>query len=316
MRACLGIDTSCYTTSAALCGLDGDFMHGERRPLEVSTGERGLKQSDALFQHVKQLPELLNTLFAAHPETELIAVCASVTPRPAEGSYMPVFRAGEGFGRAIAAASHIPFLHTTHQQGHVRAAMVGTPLSPDTPFVGVHLSGGTTESVLVTGGGITVLGGTEDLHAGQLIDRVGVAMSLPFPAGPALELLAGQAVSTSRFPTAMNGLRCSFSGAEAQAMRMLRGGTTLYTGIAAEVFSVVARTAVRLILASCESTGVRDVLMFGGVASSTVIGRMVRDRLTKKNATLRLHIARKDLSADNAIGVALEGCDALRGMGS
>ena len=141
----LGIDTSCYTTSVALVE-DGRIAQ-ERRLLSVAQGERGLRQSSALFQHVERLPELLEALFAHSPGC-VDGVCVSTRPRDAEGSYMPVFKAGECAARAIAAAQGVPLVETSHQQGHIRAALVDSGCG-EAEFVALHLSGGTTEAVFV-----------------------------------------------------------------------------------------------------------------------------------------------------------------------
>ncbi len=159
---------------------------------------------------------------------------------------MPVFTAGTGFARAIAASLRVPFYETSHQQGHVRAAMEGAGALPE-EFLALHLSGGTTEALHVRPGlKIALLGGSNDLHAGQLVDRVGVRMGLSFPAGPALEKLARQGAAKSAFPLSHREGEVSFSGAEAQAMRMLDAGASR-EDVAAEVYSYLARAVAWLI---------------------------------------------------------------------
>ncbi len=312
MKACLGIDTSCYTTSVALCRLDtaadGVFFQ-RRRLLTVEAGARGLMQSEGVFQHTRRLPELISQLMLDCLGMEIEAVCASVRPRPAEESYMPVFCVGEGMARSVAAALRVPFFATTHQQGHVRAARVGTMLDGTKPFVALHLSGGTTEALREEGGAVTLLGGTEDLHAGQFIDRVGVALGLPFPAGPALEKLAETGQDRMQLKAPVTGLTCHFSGAEAQAQRWIAEGDMSQGDIAAEVFGCVARTVAKLILAACETESLSDALLGGGVVSSALIRREVASRVTARNRNIRLHFARPELAGDNAVGVALIGAE-------
>lgn len=315
-NACLGLDTSCYTTSVALCGAvsgeaEGLFFQA-RRMLTVPEGGRGLQQSEMVFQHVSRLPGLVEALCAEHPELAVRAVCASVRPRPEEASYMPAFRVGEGVGRSIAAAMRVPFIRTTHQEGHLRAARVGTALRADTPHLALHLSGGTTEVLLVRGGAITLLGGSRDLHAGQLIDRVGVAMGLDFPAGPALSALAAQGTEQARLTSTVQGMDCHFSGAEAQAMRLIAAGAVSQADIAAEVIACIARTVAKWIVAGCAQAGVSDVLLGGGVASSAPLREMVTERVAKRNGSIRLHFARPELAGDNAVGVGLIGLEALQ----
>ena len=190
MRAVLGIDTSCYTTSCALVTPEGEILSSSRRLLTVEDGARGLMQSQGLFQHIKNLPQMVQNVMADVSDAEICAVCASTRPRPAEDSYMPVFRAGESQARAAASLLRVPFYPASHQEGHVRAAMVDAGIDETKPFLALHLSGGTTEILLSEEGKLTLLGGSLDLHAGQLVDRTGVRLHMPFPAGPSLEKLA------------------------------------------------------------------------------------------------------------------------------
>lgn len=313
IRRVLGIDTSCYTTSVALAGEDGGFLQA-RRLLTVPAGKRGLMQSEGVFQHVGRLPELLDELYGEAGPFELAAVCVSARPRPAQGSYMPVFTVGEGYGRAIARGARVRLFSTTHQQGHVRAAMVDSGLTPDEPFLAVHLSGGTTEVLRVMGAlDVELLGGTGDLHAGQFVDRVGVRLGLPFPAGPALEALALGGRAQSRLPAAVRGLSVSFSGAESQAQRLIEAGELSREDVAAEVFSCLARSMAKLIDGATREAGIRRVLLAGGVASSDLLRRLLAERLARLESKARLFWARPELSGDNAVGVALIGLSQLAG---
>lgn len=311
MRAVLGIDTSCYTTSAALASEEGEILSSARRLLTVEEGKRGLQQSQGLFQHVKNLPQMIEQAMAGAPEAEICAVSASVRPRPAEESYMPVFRAGESQARAAAALLRVPFYPVSHQEGHVRAAMVDSGIDASAPFLALHLSGGTTEVLLCDAGRLTLLGGSLDLHAGQLIDRTGVRMGLPFPAGPSLERLAMQGKAEGRIGVSIREIGCSLAGAENKTARWLAEGQMPREQIAAEVFDFLSRSVERMIEAACEQTGCRQALLAGGVASSTLFRAMLAQRAKKRGLCCKLHFARPELSGDNAAGVALLGADAL-----
>ena len=307
MSAVLGIDTSCYTTSAALVSVEGELLGSARRLLTVGVGERGLQQSQGLFQHVKNLPDMIGQVMQGAPQ--ICAVCASVRPRPAEESYMPVFRAGESQARAAAALLRVPFYPVSHQEGHVRAAMVDAGIDAGRPFLALHLSGGTTEILLADQGRLTLLGGSLDLHAGQLVDRTGVRMGLGFPAGPALEKLAMQAAPQGLLGVSIKGTSCNLAGAENKIERWLAQGELSREQIAAEVFDFLCRTIERMIENACEATGARQALLAGGVASSTLLRSMLNVRAKKRRLNCRLHYAHPELSGDNAVGVALLGAE-------
>lgn len=305
----LGLDTSNYTTSAALC-CPGKEPRQLRRLLPVAAGERGLRQSEAVFAHVRQLPQVLLPLLQ-EAEEPISCVCASVSPRDQESSYMPVFRVGESQGRSLAAALRVPFFPTTHQRGHIAAARFGSGLTA-ARFLALHLSGGTTDVLLADGDQLSPLGASMDLHAGQLVDRVGVALRLPFPAGPHLEEMARKGACKNRVPVSMdeNGLHCHLSGAEAQLMRMIAAGCPP-EDTAAEVYGVLCRTVLRLLSAAAETTGVSEVLLAGGVASSALLRELLMERIEKRRLGLRLYFGRPEFSGDNAVGAALIGLEQL-----
>ncbi|MEI3426167.1 MAG: hypothetical protein V8R10_05995 [Christensenellales bacterium] len=196
-RVVVGLDTSCYTTSAAAVTAEGNVIASCRKLLPVPQGQRGLRQSEAVFTHVRQLPGLIEELSAYLTDCEIVAVCASRRPRDEEASYMPVFQAGDAQGRSLAALLRVPCFATTHQRGHVEAAKVDSGVTAG-DLLAVHLSGGTTEVLSLVDDHLTLLGGTLDLHAGQVVDRTGVALGLPFPAGPHLEELAVRGTAKGR----------------------------------------------------------------------------------------------------------------------
>ena len=295
----LGIDTSCYTTSVALIDEQGRLLSDRRRLLSVPQGSRGLRQSEALFQHIQQLPALLRQAFAEAGPARLAAVAVSSQPRGVAGSYMPVFRAGLCAAESIAAAQRIPCLTTSHQEGHIAAALASRRADWQQPFLALHLSGGTGELLLVEPRGFdyanTVIG-SADLPPGQFIDRVGVALGLPFPAGPHLEKLAQTAQSAGfRLSGAVRGADISFSGPEAAAQRAIRDQVPA-AEIALAVLDNIGKSLEKAIRNAQAQTGCQQVLLTGGVAAN----KRIRDRL----APLHVLAADPRFASDNATGVA------------
>ena len=229
---------------------------------------------------------------------------------------MPVFRAGESQARAAAALLRVPFYPVSHQEGHVRAAMVDSGIEASQPFLALHLSGGTTEILLREAGNLTLLGGSLDLHAGQLVDRTGVRMNLPFPAGPSLEKLAMEGVRQGKtqglIGVSIKGVDCCMAGAENKIARWMDEDGMSHEQIAAEVFDFLARTIERQIEAACEQTNCRQALLAGGVASSLLLREILTARAKKRRLDCRLCFARPELSGDNAVGVALLGAEMFK----
>ena len=312
MKAVLGIDTSCYTTSASLVSVEGEILSSARRLLTVAEGERGLQQSQGLFQHVKNLPDMVGQVMDGRADLQIAAVCASTRPRPVADSYMPVFRAGESQARAAAAMLRVPFYAVSHQEGHVRAALVSSGIDESKPFLALHLSGGTTEVLLSENGKLTLIGGSLDLHAGQLIDRTGVRMNTGFPAGPALEKMAMRGIAEGLIGVSVKGANCNLAGAENKVARWIEQGDMSCERIAAEVFDFLSRSIERMIEAACEKTGAHQALLAGGVASSTLLRDMIGTRARKRKLRCRICYAKPELSGDNAVGVALLGAQMYR----
>ena len=204
---------------------------------------------------------------------------------------MPVFTVGLGHARVMANLLNVPLFETSHQQGHIAAGLIGTE-GVNEPFVALHLSGGTTELLECRDGKLTLLGGSADLHAGQLVDRVGVALGLHFPAGPALEKLAMSFEGTveNLLPVSMekDGLNCHLSGVETKAQQWIKEGKMSPEQIAAEVFDVLVRTVARLLTGACEKAGTRQALVVGGVASSTHLRKLLQQRLNKQRKPIRV----------------------------
>ena len=305
----VGVDTSCYTTSMACVSEEG-IVFEQRTVLSVPMGKRGLRQSDAVFEHVRNLPALVAALYREVDGRDVASVAVSVSPTDQQDSYMPVFLAGKSVASAMAHALDVPLVETTHQAGHVRAALMeNDALKAQERFLTLHLSGGTTDllSVSMRDGRVGIierLGGSSDLHAGQFVDRVGVRLGLPFPSGPALEKLARSATARDiRLPSSVQGLHCSLSGQETQATRLWEGGA-VDAEIAYAVYDCLARTLGKLIENACLEFGSQPVLLVGGVSGSVLFRELLQKRTERA-----LYFAQPGLSADNAVGVALLGLD-------
>ena len=296
----LGFDTSNYTTSAACCG-DADI--NIRKILEVKQGDRGLRQSDALFQHVKQLPQLFEELCRQTDVSKTAAIGVSYRPRSVEGSYMPVFLAGEGYAKVCAAVLGVPLYRFSHQDGHIMAGIISAKADflLDKPFISVHLSGGTCEILRTEYNGygfeVEIIGGTKDISAGQLIDRVGVALGMKFPAGAELEKLAMKAQNASKLPVNSSGGYINFSGIETKSLSLAR--KTDNSELALGVFNGVGEAVARAVNHCCRSSHINDVLFVGGVMASSILKKYILE-----NVSANSRFALPQYSTDNAYGIA------------
>ncbi len=297
----LGIDTSCYTTSVALKYRDRIFHI--KKMLEVKSGECGLRQSDALFQHVKNLPSLFDELKGQFNIGDFndITVAVSAKPRSVEGSYMPVFLAGQSFARVIADVLGARYIETSHQDGHIMAAIYSCKKYDicDEPFLTFHLSGGTTELLLVRKNGnvfdCEIVGGTKDLPAGQFVDRIGVKLGMDFPCGKYLDYSAvAYDGEKPKVRACVNEGYINFSGEETRYTRLADSENK--DKIAYCVMKCIAMSVRKAVEYAKEKYSVRNVLMVGGVSSS----KMLRNEFSDVPG---VYFADPEFSTDNAVGV-------------
>ena len=352
-RFILGIDTSNYKTSVAVLDQD-DIICDIRRFLDVKQGERGLRQSDALFQHVKNLPELFDE--AVHEAAEaalelgglpplsesICAIAYSSKPRPVEGSYMPCFLAGESFARSMAAILNVPVIGFSHQEGHIQAIKSYTEMSSMDEFLACHFSGGTCEvlriknrdydpSNLIAGRGfqwihgegvfydVEVIGGSKDISFGQVLDRAGVAMGFSFPAGQKMDEIALKTRRSTNMLTpikVING-EINLSGIDTQIKNKLSSlsmtksiinvDEQIRNELIHEIFVRISDCLTELLRQASRRSGLKDIVMSGGVSSSRFIRSYISDRLEEEDIIVYFDENENDLATDNAVGTALLG---------
>ncbi|MCM1023399.1 MAG: hypothetical protein NC395_04995 [Prevotella sp.] len=299
----LGIDTSNYTTSAALLDTESGAVRQVKKLLPVKKGELGLRQSDAVFHHTKQLPEIVGRLFEDGGKVPS-AVGVSVKPRDIDGSYMPCFLCGEGFADALGAVNGIPVYKTSHQVGHILAALRSADRLDlvREKFIAFHVSGGTTDCLLAEPDGenvikITELGTSLDLKAGQAVDRVGLMLGLDFPCGSRLEELAAKSGKSFKIKPVLKGGNCCLSGVENKCRKMLDGGESP-EDTAAYCLNYICAAVEGMTRRALEERGKLPVIFAGGVMSD----RIIRERL---EAVFDCRFAEPEFSCDNAAGTAV-----------
>ena len=324
----LGLDTSNYKTSVAIVS-GGKVIADLRRFLTVPEGQRGLRQSEALFQHVQNLPELFRQLREQY-DGQIDAVAYSTRPRAVEGSYMPCFTAGQSQAISIGASLDVPVVGFSHQEGHVEAVLSAFAERPKGDFAACHFSGGTCELLKITqkehkANGATsfedfngersfyeinITGGTKDISYGQVLDRAGVAMGLPFPCGQALDDMA---LAEDHSADVLTGIRVAeaslnLSGFDTQIRNKLAERTAAGEPagpLIRDAFEKISESMIRMIVQGAEKTDTDSIYMSGGVSSSRFIRTYITDRLQKKG--IRVHFASADMSSDNAVGTAFLG---------
>ena len=310
----LGIDTSNYTTSVAIYISEQNKIVQAKKLLPVKKGELGLRQSDAVFHHTKQIPEIIENLCSQYSAGKFSAVSASVRPRNAEGSYMPCFLCGEGFGRSFSALEKIPFFPTSHQVGHILAVLFSADRLElvKERFLAFHVSGGTTDCLLCEPDkqnilNITEIGTSLDLKAGQAVDRTGVMLGLDFPCGAELERLALSADRKYKVKAVMKDGNCCLSGLENKCRNMLENHEKP-ENIALYCLDTIAETIISMTDYALNIYGNIPVIFAGGVMSDSIIKEKIISRFSGAE------FAQPEFSCDNASGIAVFGYLKSKGL--
>ncbi len=301
MSLFLGIDTSNYTTSVALIGEDNEVVQ-KKRLLPVKEGERGIRQSDAVFHHTKAYPELLEELLKDVLEP-IDAIGVSVTPTTEQASYMPCFLVGESVASALSSALKVPLFKFSHQQGHIAAALYSSNKTElfNSKFIAFHVSGGTTDAVLCEAENntlkITPVASSNDLKAGQAVDRIGVKMGLLFPCGKELEKLALKSEKIYKNKIKLYDGDCSLSGLENKCLKMIENGES-NEDTAKFLLTYIADTLSEMVKNIFSEYGELPLVFAGGVMSNSIIREIITSRFLA-------FFAEPEFSCDNAAGIAV-----------
>lgn len=297
-----GIDSSNYRSSTAIIYDDLKYI-SNRKLLSVAQGERGLRQSDAVFLHTKQLPYLIKDTLDSIDISKISCIGVSDSPRRQKNSYMPCFLTGIAHAEVLSSALKVPLFRFSHQEGHIVAALLSSGrldlLSKE--FIAFHVSGGTTEALLVSpsriGFDVKIIAKTLDLHLGQVIDRVGVKLGLSFPCGEALEKLAENGKIIKKPKPCLKDFDCALSGVENICEKMINCGET-YENIAAFTIAYAAETLCKMTLKIKAEFPKLPIVYSGGVMANNIIKNKIRKITDADFASI-------ELSGDNAVGIAL-----------
>ena len=300
----LGIDTSNYTTSVALYDSDNHKDYSARKLLPVKAGEKGIRQSDAVFHHTQQLPDLVEEV-KKYIDKPITAVGVSAKPRPVEGSYMPCFTVGLGLARSLSALLNIPLYEFTHQHGHIVSALYSVNRLDliGKKFISFHVSGGTTDALLVDEYfNIDLVANTLDLNAGQAVDRIGLLLGCTFPCGKELEKFALNFKGKVKPKPTLKGTNCCISGVENQCKKMIENNVPKEE-VAFYCLKYIEETIYKMAIALKEKYGDLPLVFAGGVMSNSIIRESMEKRLD-------CVFAKPEYSTDNAVGIS---CLAYRG---
>lgn len=310
----LGIDTSCYTTSIAAISLNKEIILNEKIILKVKKDNKGLRQSEAVFQHVNNMGEISQLIDEKLKNYNVVGVCVSTKPRPVDNSYMPVFSVGYNFAKLLSSINNCHFYETTHQENHIEASLFNNNLENKNKFLAVHMSGGTTEILLVekkeTDYNIEIVGGSLDVSFGQLVDRLGVALNYNFPCGKYIDenALKCREKIKDGLKTSVKEGYMNLSGIENQINKIIKDYDKEY--LSKILLDTLVRSMYKSLTYICEKYNIKEVVFGGGVSASQYIKKELSEKL--KREKIKPYFTDKEYATDNAVGCAIIGLNQMK----
>lgn len=302
----LGIDTSAYTTSIALVDAKTyEIAADKRRVLSVPLGQKGLRQQDAVFQHLKNFQELYGEINAEFKNISTVAV--SSRPRNVDGSYMPVFTVGQNYGKIIAKTLNCSYIEYSHQENHIAASLIEQYKDINDNILAIHISGGTTEFLSVKkskkGYLSEIVGGSKDITFGQLIDRMGTSMEFPFPCGMHMEkLIANIPIAENlKLPAIKGDTFINLSGMENYFNNLFLLNKYSKEVIIFSLFKYIADCMLHIIKKIQSEHKFKTIIITGGVASNKIIREFILNGL---EGEFKVILPSRENSSDNAVGLA------------
>lgn len=310
----LGFDTSCYTTSIAAITLNREIILNEKIILKVKKDNKGLRQSEAVFQHVNNIGEMSQVINNKLKNYNIVGICASTKPRPVDNSYMPVFSVGYNFAKLLSSINGCSFYETTHQENHIEASLFNNDLENKEKFLAVHMSGGTTEILLVekknASYNIEIVGGSLDVSFGQLVDRLGVKLNYNFPCGKYIDdnaLICKEKIQNGLKTSVREGYM-NLSGIENQMNKIINDYDNLY--LSKILLDTLVRSMYKSLIYICDKYDLKEVLFGGGVSASKYIKKELSEKL--KRERIKAYFTDREYATDNGVGCAIIGLNQMK----
>lgn len=319
----LGLETSCDETGLAIfdsellaegkSGLLGQVLYSQ---IELHATYGGVVPELASRDHIRKLVPLFEELLAQCNMDKQDIDAVAFTKGP---GLIGALMTGALFGRSLAYALDIPAIGVHHMEGHLLSPLLGTN-PPEFPFVSLLVSGGHTLLVAAHAiGEYEILGESIDDAAGECFDKAAKMLGLPYPGGPNVARLAENGDPNAyELPRPMlhRGLDFSFSGMKTAVHNLIKdtpGSDTdeqVRADIAASFQHAVVDTLVKKCVKALKQTGMKQLVIAGGVSANLHLRQTLEQELAKINATV--HYAPLELCTDNGAMIAYAGYERLQ----
>ncbi len=309
----LGIESSCDETGVALVRAEGSAVptllaHALHSQVAMHEAYGGVVPELASRDHIRRVLPLTQAVLNEAGESLAAVDVVAYTRGPGLAGALLV---GAGVACALGAALDIPVLGVHHLEGHLLSPFLSSD-PPEFPFIALLVSGGHTQLMRVDGvGRYEILGETIDDAAGEAFDKSAKLLGLGYPGGPALSRLAEQGDAKSfKLPRPLlhsGDLDFSFAGLKTavltQAKKLGDELPARKADLAASTQAAIVEVLVRKTLAALDQTGLRRVVVAGGVGANRLLREQLGAACTKRQ--VRVHYPELALCTDNGAMIAM-----------
>jgi N6-L-threonylcarbamoyladenine synthase len=309
----LGIETSCDETGVAIYHSQlGLISHQLYSQIDMHSDYGGVVPELASRDHIRKLIPLIKQSLneSSLSRSDINGIAYTAGP----GLIGPLL-VGAATARSLAWSWSIPAIAVHHMEGHLLAPMLEKN-APEFPFVALLISGGHTLLAKVEGiGRYELLGESLDDAAGEAFDKTAKMLDLGYPGGPKLSALAEHGKPQIKFPRPMTdrpGLDFSFSGLKTFALNTINASTKSEADkadIAAAFQQAVAETLRIKCKRALQATGLKKLVVAGGVSANKLIRASLTEMIQRENCTI--HFPRLEFCTDNGAMIAFAGCQRL-----
>lgn len=289
-----GIESTAHTFGVGIIK-DGTVLSNERDIYKPTTG--GIIPSEAAQHHYKLGPEIVKRALdkAGISLSQIDLFAFSQGP-----GLLPCLKVGSQVSKFLSVKFKKPLIGVNHCIAHIEIARKVTGLEDP---VMLYVSGGNTQVVTFENGKYVVFGETQDIGVGNLLDKIGRRMGMPFPAGPKIEELAKTGKKYIKSPYSIKGMDVSFSGLETFMSRIIDKND------AEDICFSLQETAFAMLIEASERTMAyckkESLVIAGGVAANYRLNEMGKKMCEARGA--RFKFMEKEYAGDNGAMIAYAG---------
>jgi N6-L-threonylcarbamoyladenine synthase len=291
---CLGIEGTAHTFGVGIVDDSAKVLANEQSMYVPKEG--GIHPREAANHHTEIAGDVIRKALEKAGVSKGDIALVAFSQGPGLG---PCLRTAATAARALALSLEVPIIGVNHCIAHLE---IGRAVCECNDPVLLYVSGGNTQVISYANGRYRVFGETMDIGLGNMLDKFGREMGMPFPAGPNIEKLAAKGKKLIPLPYSVKGMDVSFSGILTAALQMEKESLEdLSFSIQETTFSMLTEVTER----AMAHLGKSEVLLGGGVVRNKKLVEMVSAMCDERGA--QCYVPPPSLCSDNGAMIAWTG---------